>query len=127
MSNRKNSIRQAVAHTEIQQWSGPVPSPDALAKYEEVVPGSAQTIISMAVKEQEHRHKMDDKDSKREYVISLVSMSFALLCVIALVSLVFYAIYKGTANTPLATIVSAIAAITGIFGVRKLLRFRKRQ
>ena len=126
MSNKKNAIRASVTQTEMQHWQGPLPPPESLARYDDVAPGTAQTIINMAVKEQEHRHKLEDADSKRQFIVTIVSMSFALLCIFVLVGLVFYAIYKGTANSTLAAIISAIIAVGGIFGVRKLLQFRKR-
>ena len=126
MSNKRNSINTTVAHREVTQWQGPLPPPESLARYDQVIPGSAQTIINMAVEEQKHRHKSEDKESKRQYVVVLASMSFALLCVLSLVGLVFYAISKGTANTALASIISAIAAVGGIFGAKKLLSLMKK-
>lgn len=40
-------------------WSGPYPPPDLLRGYEDVVPGSAERIISMAERQQEHRHDLE--------------------------------------------------------------------
>jgi len=48
-------------HTSIQQteqWTGPLPHPEALARFNEVVPGSADRIIAMAEREQAHRTEM---------------------------------------------------------------------
>jgi uncharacterized membrane protein len=41
--------------------SGPLPSPTTLKAYEEVFPGSANFIMTMAEKEQDHRHAIDHK------------------------------------------------------------------
>lgn len=45
----------------IQQevFKGPIPHPQILQQYEEVQPGFANTIVNMAVKEQEHRHEIE--------------------------------------------------------------------
>jgi uncharacterized membrane protein len=43
----------------MQQWSGPLPSPDALEKYEKIIPGSAARLLQLVEKEQSHRHEMD--------------------------------------------------------------------
>ena len=40
-------------------WSGPYPPPDLLRGYEDVLPGSADRIISMAERQQEHRHDLE--------------------------------------------------------------------
>lgn len=49
-----NQITQTQLIT--QEWQGPVPSPDQLAKFEQVLPGAAERIFRMAEKEQEQRH-----------------------------------------------------------------------
>ena len=121
----KNNKQIRTEITQVQQWSGPLPAPESLAKYDSVVPGSAERILAMAEKEQNHRHQTEDKAARRQYVIAFLSVLFAFACVIALVGLVFYAIYKGSDNSALAAIITAIAAVAGIFGVRKLLRIKQ--
>lgn len=41
-----------------ERYSGPLPHPGHLRAYEDISPGSAQQIIVMARKEQQHRHTM---------------------------------------------------------------------
>ena len=41
---------------EFASFSGPIPPPAMLGKYEEYLIGSAERIVRMAEKEQEHRH-----------------------------------------------------------------------
>ena len=122
----KNSKQIKTEITQVQQWSGPLPAPESLAKYDNIIPGSAERILVMAEKEQNHRHQTENKTAKRQYVLVIVSVIFAFVCVIALVGLVFYAIYKGSDNSALAAIITAIAAVAGIFGVRKLLRVKEK-
>ena len=38
-----------------QQWSGPLPPPAALEKFNQIIPGGADRILAMAEKEQVHR------------------------------------------------------------------------
>ena len=40
--------------------SGPIPTPEVLGQYEEVLPGSADRIMSMAENQQGHRHRMEE-------------------------------------------------------------------
>ena len=53
-------------------WNGPLPPPNVLRGYEEIVPGSAQRIMEMAEKEQEHSRNMVSTvivgDSRRAYL-----------------------------------------------------------
>lgn len=42
-------------------FSGPIPPPGILDKYNQILPGAADRILSMAEKEQGHRQKMQEK------------------------------------------------------------------
>lgn len=48
-----------VQQTRIEQHSGPIPSPDVLAKYEQMLPGTAERIIRMAETQQSHNHTLE--------------------------------------------------------------------
>ncbi|UIX82261.1 DUF2335 domain-containing protein [Xylella fastidiosa] len=39
-------------------WSGPLPAPDQLARFDEIVPGAAERIIKMAEQEGEHSREV---------------------------------------------------------------------
>ena len=62
--DRPDSLREddrLVAQEEtllVEAHMGPLPAPRTLAGYEEVTPGSAERIIVMAEKQQEHDHAM---------------------------------------------------------------------
>ena len=45
--------RQMALVQETYRHSGPLPAPEVLGKYDEILPGAAQRIISMAEREQE--------------------------------------------------------------------------
>ena len=47
--------RQRALIAQMEQWSGPLPPPAVLEKFNQVVPGSAARILKMAEKEQQHR------------------------------------------------------------------------
>ncbi len=51
---RGEFIREYVLR--VEQYSGPIPSPDRFARYEQMVPGSADRILTMV--EQQHSHKI---------------------------------------------------------------------
>jgi len=40
---------------QVKQWQGPLPSPDDLARFNEIIPDGAQRIVAMAENEQKHR------------------------------------------------------------------------
>ncbi len=58
---------------EVQEmFLGPIPPPKVLEDYEKIAPGSAEKIISMAMKEIDHRHAQEkiDQDRFHEHYIS---------------------------------------------------------
>ena len=46
---------------EVSQYSGPLPNPETLAKFEQILPGAAERTFRLVESEQEHRHKMQEK------------------------------------------------------------------
>ena len=52
---KQREITAVISHTQI--YSGPLPSPEAFARYNEVLPNAADRILGMAEKEQEIRHE----------------------------------------------------------------------
>lgn len=52
--------QQLIAQITASRFSGPVPPPAVLGQYEEILPGSAERILSMAESEQSHRHDYDN-------------------------------------------------------------------
>ena len=56
----------ATLMTEFTALSGPLPPPEMLAQYEEILPGAAERILSMAERQAEHRQKMEQDESEAE-------------------------------------------------------------
>ena len=45
----------------IQAFEGPIPPPDMLAHYEEVLPGAAERIITLAERQQDDRTRVNER------------------------------------------------------------------
>jgi len=50
-----------VAHVSQTRFSGPLPHPDILARYEQILQGAADRIISMAEAQSRHRQELEAK------------------------------------------------------------------
>jgi uncharacterized membrane protein len=98
-----------------QHYSGPLPHPDALARYDEIVPGAAERIIRMAEKEMEHRHSTDDQLNKNAIRATYLGITFAFISVLILSGSVIYALYKGFDTVAASIAVGSIAAVAGVF------------
>lgn len=61
--------KAAMLFTRVQitsSHSGPMPSPDMLARYEEVMPGCSKIMLDMAVNQQNHRFFIEKMAIKRQ-------------------------------------------------------------
>lgn len=77
----------------VASFSGPMPPPNVLAAYDNLIPGSADRILSMAEREQAFRHKVtesavagsgESETSQRRYAFAVVvvMVAAALACVV---------------------------------------------
>jgi uncharacterized membrane protein len=74
-SPQQSKIQQAVAaatppqppqvqtqiQTVTQAFQGPIPPPDTLQRYDQIIPGAAERILTMAENETAHRHLQEDQ------------------------------------------------------------------
>lgn len=58
---------------------GPIPHPRILKGYEEIIPGAADRILSMAESEAQHRHEIDNKCVKADSRDSLLGIISAFI------------------------------------------------
>lgn len=63
----------------VATFSGPLPPPEALARYDQVVPGAAERIIAMAEKQADHRRAMERQVISNDVRNSRLGLWFALL------------------------------------------------
>jgi uncharacterized membrane protein len=73
-----------------EEFSGPLPPPEQLAKYNHVLPGAADRIIAMAERQSAHRMELEKKvvsqqlnesqaGQMRAFILAIVFGSFALI------------------------------------------------
>lgn len=117
MKNTNQPKRQieSISVSQSSHYSGPLPMPEDLEKYDKVVPGAAERIISMAEKEMKHRHDNDDFIARNIVRTTYISIFFAFVSVVILSGLTFFALYKGYDKVAGAIAVGSIAAVAGVF------------
>ena len=120
----KKPQTQTANHEQIvvsQQFSGPIPSPDALAKYDAIVAGAADRILKMAENEAAARIRNEEKLIDNEVLLtknmvrsSYLGVFFAFASVVLLSILAWFAL---TNNYPAVAsgIIVVVASVAGIF------------
>lgn len=77
VENIRASSGKGIAKLAGSSFSGPIPPPEIIRGYDEVVPGAAERIISMAERQSEHRQKMEEIMIRAESRDGLLGICFA--------------------------------------------------
>lgn len=89
----------------------PLPHPDELAHFDQVLPGLAERIVTMA-----EANNLDRRRTNRAIrVVSLLGQVFAFIVAMTALLGGFYLIDQGNDGAGVAAIVTAIAAPLGVF------------
>jgi len=122
-SNLSNPNQPSTTHMRAQMafHSGPIPAPEILESYDQVLPGAAERILAMAENQSGHRQGLEVKYLAAEARNSLLGIIFALFLGITGLSVSGLCIYVGQgwpgAALGGATLVSLVG--TFIYGTRQ--------
>ena len=100
---------------EISQFSGPIPHPDIMRGYEEVLPGSADRILSLAEKEAEHRRALENKSMNADSRDSLMGIICA--TIISIGALIAGSVIVWNSSDAGGAIAGTLFGVSGISGV----------
>lgn len=117
MKKSAHLVKQEVS----QNYSGPLPPPKMLHDYDIVTPGFAERIVSMAEKEQGHRHSLENIAVNGAINKDKRSQRYALFCIVFLAVLCGGLIYSGhdIAGTVLGGVTLVSLATLFLTGKRK--------
>lgn len=102
-----------VLHRE-EFFSGPLPPPQHLDRYEKVLPGAAERIVAMAEREQRHRHGWENKHL---WFDGVQGVGGQLLGGLVLVALIAAAVYCAYIQQPAVAVAFFGVAVAGVVGV----------
>ncbi len=101
--------------TEIFHRSGPLPTPEEFKEYENVMPGAALRIIALAEKEQQHRHTIEEIETRG--IIKILSRGQIYGFVIGLFAMFFAGIlvYCGQNIYSIVVLLLTLSGMTAVF------------
>lgn len=125
--DRANAI---VAIVRESMFSGPIPPPEQFGQYETILPGSADRILKMAEKQQDHRMEIEKEAISKSLAHNRRGQTFGFIAMLLMLGLsVFFALngmeaWAGTIGS--VTIVTLVALfITGNVQNSKELKAKK--
>lgn len=115
MSRRKpksgpNQIAQFQA-----TFSGPLPPPAIIEKYDAVLPGAADRILKMAESQSAHRHELERTVIKQNGLKSLLGQVFGLIIAMTVICGGFWMIYLGKSILGLSLVIGSLTALAAVF------------
>ena len=104
---------QITAHA--AHFSGPLPPPEVLAKYNEAVPGGAERIIAMAEEQSRHRQLLEktviDSNCRTQRTGPVYGFIVSMTAVVGGI----YLVRLGKSPEGLASIITALASLATVF------------
>lgn len=122
-SNLPSQPRQAlhqIAVTKQELFAGPMPPPDILQKYNEIVPDAAERILTMAEKQSEHRQYLEKKvidGRNRDSLLGIIAGTIVCLGAMAVSALLATSGHETTAAILVGTTLVSLVS-TFIYGTR---------
>jgi uncharacterized membrane protein len=105
-------IRAVVAQS---TYSGPIPPPAHLQRYEEILPGAAERIFAMTEKEQTQRHTWDNRALEGELSYRRLGLVLGVLALLLIVGGVVFLGHEGRTAAGVALAGVGAAGIVGAF------------
>ena len=129
--DEKALLARMLRTTVTQQMSGPLPPPNMLHEYEALLPGMAERLVSLAEKEQMHRHHTVDKaiGLERHQLTEAAKESLRgqLFAFLISMTAIFGGIWLIANDKPaggVTAIISSLGALVTVFLANRYLQFR---
>lgn len=106
-------VQAAILQLERHEFSGPLPPPEVLARYNEALPGGAERIVALAEEQASHRRRMEARGQVLLFAVVLV----ALVGGIGLIAL-------GENAAGLVPVIAAIGGLGSLFVYREVKTHR---
>lgn len=120
-NNPGPTLQQKSAVTiEEQQYSGPIPHPQLLNGFEQIVPGAAERILAMAEENGKHQREMEKKALDVTYRTILTGQIFGFLIGILAFATCIVALYLGSENTAMTVGGITVTGLVTVFVTGRL-------
>jgi len=96
-------------------FSGPLPPPEVLEKYNQVIPGLAERIITMAEQQSKHRQGLERTVVESNAFVQKIGPFLGFIVAMTAVGGGIELILKGRDGYGLAAILGALASLAGVF------------
>lgn len=109
-------------YTQLSTYSGPIPPPELLKGYDDVLPGAAETILSQFVKQGDHRMRLEEQEMNLAQIVvktdsrkSLHGLYIGGFLAFILIIGALYLLYMGKTLEGLVPLIGVLGTLVGVF------------
>jgi uncharacterized membrane protein len=99
----------------MRSFSGPLPPPEVLERYNQILPGAAERIITMAESQHQHRQGLEDHVVHSNVDAQKLGTILGFIVAMTVVLGGMYLVHEGKSVAGLAAIVTALGSLVGVF------------
>lgn len=110
--NNENLLRLSVQH---KSFRGAIPPPAILEQYQKILPSSPERIISMAEKQQKHKHTIINQALNSEFSLKNKGQLYGFLLILLIGLLSAYALFLGYEKFAIMGMIFVAAPLVKIF------------
>lgn len=111
---------------EQQSFSGPLPPPQILEHYNQIVPGCAEKIISQWENQVKHRQDLEKQVIKSDIRQSYYGATLGFIIAISAIGAGTFLAYIGRPTEGIAAIITALVGLVGVYGWGSYQRRKER-
>lgn len=122
----KQPARKALNFQQNVVIPGPIPSAEALNKYNQVLPGAADRILSMAERQQAHRHSLETIAVRSKERKGFLGQIFGFVIAMTAIIAGSYLLSIGKSAEGFTTMIVAIGSIVSLFIIGRRAQTKER-
>jgi uncharacterized membrane protein len=112
IESREQKAHLSIQRTQTTNWSGPLPPPEHLQRFDDIVPGGAERIFQMTEQEHQHRMLMERTGLKAAIRENMFGKALGVLISLAAIAAAFWlAMHGGSPIVATALVGLPIAAV----------------
>lgn len=126
LSPINNQSRTLAVRSEQQSFSGPLPPPQILEHYNQIVPGCAEKIIVQWETQVKHRQDLEKKAIGSDIKQSYYGATLGFIIAMSAIGAGTFLAYIGRPTEGLAAIITAVVGLVGVYGWGSYQRRKER-
>jgi len=111
----------------ISHWQGPLPPPETLEKYDQIVPGMSERLLDLFEKQAKHRMQLEKDVVHSNIVNTKKGQWFAFILSILIVITAACCAYIGQSNVAIALVGFDVAGLASAFCFNQYLQKKERK